>query len=256
MRQALEGYIDHEEDIQNQLREYSRTGKPLSEWKRVFLMPDQLHPTRGNILNDSYTRGNFSDEWFTPNIIPGLEEAEEKNRNLTDTVIGGIELTPDTGHIKRTTQMKHLVNDSVLLSDIYKGLLKEFSISDKNSLEAYQGLLLQLEKHLEKNPEETCTVYIMSHESKDAEWLTRERSIGGQLYQGANPDKSGEFYPGDRNIGDQSRVVIQLHRLKILNPDRSVLANDIRFVAVRIPERMSASWLAQIQQKEEHAKSS
>lgn len=255
MRQALEAYIDHEEDIQSQLREYRDSGKPLSEWKRVFQMPDQLHPTRGNVLKDGYTRGNFSDEWFAPYIIPGAEDLENSNRKLVDSFITGIDLVSDKGHVKRTSTQKHLINENLPLKSAYENLLKSFAVEDKNSQERYEGLLLQLRKHLEKNPEEICNVYIMSRESVEDEWLTRERSIGGQLFQGANPDKSGEFYPGDRNVGDQSKVVIQLHKLKILGPDNSELGNDIRFIAVRIPEKMSVSWLAQVQEGENNVKS-
>lgn len=247
MRQALEGYIDHEEDIQAQLKEYSDTGKPLSEWKRVFQMPEQLHPTRGNILKDGYTRGNFNDEWFAPNIVPGKVETEENNRKVTDSFIEGIKFTSDRGHDKRTTAQRHLVNETLPLNNVYENLLKLVTISDKNSNEQYEGLLLQLRKHLEKYHDEICTLYLMSRETPESEWTTRDRTIGGELFQGANPDKSGEFYPGDRNIGDKSRVIIQVHRLKILGPDKSVLANDIRFIAIRIPEKMSISWLAQIQ---------
>lgn len=244
MRQALEAYIDHEEDIQGQLRDYSNTGKPLSEWKRVFNMPFHLHPTRGNVIVDSYTQGNFSNEWYAPTIIPSLQEHEEANRKVTDEFIQAIKLTSDKGHIKRTPQQKHLINESLSLQHVYKGLLKAIKITDKNSQERYEGLLLQIKKHLEKYPDETCTLYVMSRESIDTEWQPRERSVGGELFQGANPDKSGEFYPGDRNLGDQQRVVIQLHRLSIKNTDRT----DVRFVAVRIPEKMNVYWLAQMQQ--------
>jgi len=252
MRKSLEGYIDSEEDIQNQLREYSNTGKPLPEWKRVFEMPSQLHPTRANILKDSYTRGNYRDEWYTPNIIPSGDESEELNRRVTDKFVEKIKWSPDKGHINRTPQQKHLTNNEVLLKLAYENLLKQFTIGDKNSLERYEGLLLQLKKHLEQYPDETCTVYQMSCESSGSKWLTRERSIGGELFQGANPDKSGEFYPGDRNLGDQSRVIIQLHRLSLKNTDK----NDVRFVAIRIPEKMTVSWLSQVQQKNKHDKSS
>lgn len=249
MRKALEGYIDLEEDIQNQLREYSNTGKPLSEWKRVFQVPEDLHPTRGNILKYGYTRGNFSDEWYAPNIASGPDDSEELNRKIIDTFITRTEWASDEGHPNRTLPQKHLVNKNLLLKAVYENLLRPFAITDPNSLEKYEGLLLQLRKHLELFPEETCTLYIMSQESSTADWLTRERSVGGELFQGANPDKSGEFYPGDRNIGDKRQIVIQLHRLKIINPDKSVAGDDIRFVAIRVPDKMSKSWLSQIQVK-------
>lgn len=245
MSQALEGYIDHEEDIQNQLREYSETGKPLSEWKRVFQMPAQLHPTRKNVLRDTYTRGNFSDEWFTPNIVAGDNDFEESNRKITDAFLRNNEWVSDKGHVNRTSTQKHLIKNNFSLQSIYDDLLSQFAILDKNSRERYEGLLLQLRKHLAKLSSETCTVYIMSYEFSNSKWLIRERNVGGQLFQGPNPDKSGEYYPGDRNIGDQSRVIVQLHRLSLKNTSK----NDVRFVAIRIPEKMTISWLAQIPEK-------
>jgi len=252
MRQALESYIDQEEYIQTQLKEFSETSKPLAEWKRVFPLSAQLHPTRRNVIKDSYTRGNFQDEWFSPILKPGDNSSEEQNRINTDAFISNNNWVSDNGHVQRTTQQKHLVNTNMNLKDVYDSLLKQFIMNDKTVQERYEGLLLQIEKYIKEFSNETCTVYIMSRETKESEWLTRERSLYGQLFQGANPDKTGEFYPGDRNLGDKKRIIIQIHRLSFKDTDKV----DIRVLAVRIPEKMSTSWLAQVQNKNESNKSS
>lgn len=251
MKNAFKDYVEHEEDIRKQLKDYSNSGKLLSEWKRAFLMPDLLQPTRSNILKDSYTRDKLSDSWYTPSIPYGSTDYDEKNRNVVDMFINSVELIPDKGHPSRTSTQKHLVNDRLLLRSVHEKLLLPFIITNQNSSERYTGLLLQLKKYLEQNPEETCTLFVMSRESLGADWQIRQRTVGGELFQGANPDKSGSIYPGDRYIGDQSRVVVELHRLRVIDPSKLVVADDIRSIAIWIPEKMAKAWLVQDQQNKE-----
>ena len=254
MKKAFKDYVEHEEDIRKQLKEYSSSGKALSEWKRAFLMPDLLHPTRRNVLKDSYTRDKYSNQWYAPSIPYGSVDFDEANRNIADNFIKSLSLSPDKGHPNRTTTQKHLINDNLPLKLVYENLLLPFTITDQNDSESYTGMRLQLKKYLEENSDETCSLYVMSRESLESEWQKRERSVGGELFQGANPDKTGSIYPGDRNIGDKSRAIIQLHRLKVLDPNKSTVGDDIRSIAVWIPEKMAKSWLVQDQEYREDDK--
>lgn len=255
MKKAFQDYVEHEEDIRKQLKEYSQSGKSLSAWKRAFLMPDLFHPTRRNVLKDSYTRDKLSDSWYTPSIPYGVADYDEENRKIVDHFIESMTPVPDRGNPGRTSTQKHLVDDGLSLKRVYEELLLPFIITDLNTSERYTGLLLQLKKYLEENPNETCSVFIMSRESLDRDWQTRERSVGGELFQGANPDKTGSIYPGDRNLGDRRRVVVELHRLRVLDSNRNVITNDIRAVAVWVPEKMAKSWLVQDQIIETNDKS-
>lgn len=254
MKKAFRDYVELEEDIRNQLKQYSSSGKSLSEWERAFFMDDSLHPTRRNVLKDPYTRGKYSNQWYTPSIPYGSVDFDETNRNVVDNLIKIISLSPDDGNPNRTSTQKHLANDNVPLKLVYENLLLSFKITDQNDSERYTGMRLQLKKYLEENPDETCSLYVMSRESLELEWQKRERSVGGELFQGANPDKTGSIYPGDRNIGNKSRVIIQLHRLKVLDPNKSIVGNDIRSIAVWIPEKMAKSWLVQDQEYKEDDK--
>lgn len=257
--QAYKDYIEHEEDIRDQLIEHSKTGKPLSEWKRAFLMPRQLRPTRKNILDIDYIQDNLSDTWLYPRSPHDSADAVKENQKLIDNYVSTVKLLPDVGHKDRSSIMRHLINNNLLLREVYEKLLMQFRANNPSDSHKYTGLLLQIRNYLEQNPKETCSLYIMSCSSWKDGWQIRDRGLNAKdeiayLFQGAHPDakrakvRQGEIYEGDSNIGDKSRLMVQLHRLNITKDDgKEIVAKDVYNVAVWIPEKMATPWLVQKQ---------
>ena len=82
----------------------------------------------------------------------------------------------------------------------------------------YTGLLLQLSKALEDDPDEVCTIYRMS----PATMRQRGIDVNGEvtnLFQGQAPvyppERRGEVYPGDRAIREDGTVTVQIHTLDL-----------------------------------------
>jgi hypothetical protein len=247
--QAYKDYVEHEEDIRRQLRELSIAGKSLIDWKRSFLMPRQLRPTRNNIIDLDYTQDNLSDEWFYPRAPHDTLQGVLGNRVVVDRFLSKLSLNQDIGHEKRTEIMRHGMEDNLSLKFVQENLLVKFRTSRPNDSHKFIGLLLQIRNYLERNPDETCSVYFMSYNTESNIWNSRDRSLNIKdeikyIFQGKHPDKDGEIYPGDDNIGDHSRIIIQLHKLNIIK-DGKTIADDVYNISIWIPEKMSKSWLVQ-----------
>lgn len=242
-------YVTHEEDVRSQLRNHAATGKSLHEWKRAFLLSPDLRPTRHDVLDLEYERVNYSENWFEQHAPHDSPEALEANRKTVEQFIENLVFEPDTGHENRTETQKHLVSFNASLDVVYRELLTKFLVTRANDSHRFIGLLLQIERYLEQHPTEQCkcTVYLMSGGK------VRERSVDDddevqQLFQGPNPDKSGKYYPGDRQIRDPQGVTIQIHKLKILR-GKEVIADDVPTIAVSLPKVMSVNWVVQTDKK-------
>ncbi len=247
-RQIYSDYVNHEEDVRNQLREHTATGKSLHEWKRVLLLTSELRPTRHDVLDLEYVRGNYSSDWFEQHTSHDSLEAIVSNRRIVEEFISRVPrllFKQDKGHPKRTDMQKHLVASNVSLDFVYRELLTKFLVTRSGDSHQYNGLLRQLKIFLEQSlPEQCkCTIYLMSEEKP------RQRSVDANdaiptLFQGPNPDKTGAYYPGDRQIRDDQMVTIQIHKLTILK-NKSIIAEDVPTIAVALPKEMSVDWIVQ-----------
>ncbi len=242
-------YVIHEEEVRNQLRNFAATGKSLREWKRAFLLSPDLRPTRHDVLDLEYERINYSKDWFEQHAPHDSPEAIEVNRKTVDEFLSRLSFQPDIGHQRRTEKQKHLVSSNVSLDFVYRELLTKFLVTRSGDSHRFVGLLLQLERYLEQQPTEqcNCTIYLMSRGQ------LRERSVDDndeiqQLFQGPNPDKSGEFYPGDRKIRAVQGVTIQIHNLTLLK-DKHIIADNVPTITVSLPKEMSADWVVQTDKK-------
>jgi hypothetical protein len=113
------------------------------------------------------------------------------------------------------------------------------------------GLLLQLAKALEQNPDEVCTIVRMSGGRRRQRGVDEDGEVTN-LFQGEAPvlppERRGEVYPGDRQIRDTSdAVTIQIHTLD-LTRDGDIVAENVPVLAVWVPARLARGWIAQEQQ--------
>lgn len=241
-------YVDHEKSIRSELLEFQETGKPLEEWRRQFLMPARLRPTRSNVVDIDYEQGRFAEHWFIP-VSPHIDrDAVVSNRSRANEFLATLDLTPDSGHDERTEWQRHLQNENVPLHVVHEKLLTLLRFSDTS----FAGVLLQIRNYLDKDLYATCTVFKMS--CNQQKWLTRTRGVDSNdrilnLMQGAHPNRRGRIYRGDRNIGDKKRVRIQVHKLDLTQGSETV-ATGVIAVAIWLPESLSTGWLLQDQSKD------
>ena len=122
VHRAFVSYVRHEEDMRKRLQAHRDAGQPLAAWKRAFFLDPQLRPTRDEVLDLPYIRGDFSDDWFTPAAPHKSADGVVSNRRLVQEFLTHFELRPDQGHPSRTAAQIHLVG-SISLAEAYENLL-------------------------------------------------------------------------------------------------------------------------------------
>ncbi len=246
---AFQNYVDHEEYIRSQLQDIQRTGRPLNEWKRTFILDPELRPCRRQVLEFDYIRGLFSDQWVSPRIVLESDSIIQNNRETVNTFLNRINLVDNEGHHDRTDTQRHKVCRDVPLRDVIEQLLLRIRISGTNDSQRNVGLLLQLSKALEEDSEERCTIYQMSPGAKRQRGVANDGEIS-ELFQGAAPvspiERRGEVYPGDRALHDDNTVSIQIHTLD-LTQQNNIVKESVPVIAVWVPERLGTPWIYQDQ---------
>ena len=245
---AFRNYVDHEEDMRRQLKEHDRSGQPLTEWKRSFILDPALSPCRRQVLEFGYIRGGAAASWTLPNVVLASPSAIQHNRDVVASFIQTVPFAPDTGHPDRRPVQCHDVSFDVPLRRVVEELLVRIRITAARDSERNIGLLLQLKEALAEDPDEVCTVYRISPNVR----RTREVDDDGQityLFQGEYPVKPphrGSVYRGDRRLRDPNRVTVQIHTLDLRMNGR-VHTEDVSVIAVWTPNRLARSWIAQHQ---------
>jgi hypothetical protein len=246
---SFRSYVEHEEDIREQLRVFQESGRPLNEWKRAFVLDNALAPCRNDVLEFDYMRGRFSDDWVAPRVVLGSENVARSNREAVDRFVQDRAFTPTDGHPDRTDIQRHDVCENVPLRDVLAQLLIPMRITGTTDSQRNIGMLLQLRKALEDNEAETCVVYRMSPTERRRRGVDANGEVTN-LYQGEAPvnprERRGEVYPGDRAIRDDNTVTVQIHRLD-LTQENNVVAQDVPVIAVWVPGRLARGWVVQAQ---------
>ena len=246
---AFQSYVEHEEDIRGQLEAIQQANQPLNEWKRAFVLERALRPCRHNVLEFDYMRDRFSDDWVTPRVVMASDPVIQANREAVTEFLDGMEFVDDDGHSDRSDIQRHLVCRGVRLHDVLEQLLVRVRITGTFDSQRNTGMLLQLSRALENNPDDLCTVYRMSRGEKRQRGVNENGEITN-LFQGEAPvnppQRRGEVYPGDRAIRDQGTVTIQIHMLDLTQED-NVVMETVPVIAVWMPARLARAWVSQDQ---------
>ena len=251
---AFQSYVEHEEDIRGQLGEFQDNGRPLNEWKRAFILDIALRPCRNNVLEFDYMHGRFSDDWVSPRVVLVSDAVNQANREAVGAFVGNLEFVDDQGHRERTDVQRHSVCAGVPLRTVLEQLLVRMRITGTTDSQRNTGLLLQLSKALEDDPNEVCTVYQMSPARRRLRGVDENGEVTN-LFQGEAPvnprERRGEVYPGDRAIREDGRVSIQIHTLDLTREDEGrgarVIKENVPVIAVWVPARLARAWINQDQ---------
>ncbi len=248
---AFERYVEHEEVMRTQLEQIRDSGRSLNDWKRAFVLDNALRPCRNNVLEFDYIRGHFSNSWVTPRVVLAADEVIRANRQTVADFVAANRFDDDEGHANRTDEQRHLVASGLSLRAVMEQLLIPMRITSSRDSQQITGLLLQLSRALEQNPNEFCTVYRMSSGSRRRRSVDENGAVVN-LYQGANPqwplERRGEIYPGDRDIREDEVVNVQIHTLDLRREQTGpIIAENIPVLVVWVPARLGVGWINQDQ---------
>lgn len=250
---AFRDYVEHEEDIHRQLLEVQNSGGTLDDWKRAFVLAARLKPCRSRVLEFDYMRGRLSDSWLNPQVVLTDDGTIKHNKELTDTFLGVWQFQPDQGHPTRSDIQRHEVCSTAPLARVLEELLVSYRVTGVTDSQRFTGMLLQLGRALEDNPNEICSIYRMSPGATRKRHVDDDGQISN-LYQGEAPtfprDKRGSVYPGDRNMRGTDQVSIQVHTLTLTQgegADEHDVKRGVPVLAVFVPARMARPWISQHQ---------
>ncbi len=246
---AFQSYVEHEEDIRGQLKEVQDSARPLNDWKRAFVLDIALRPCRDNVLEFDYMRGRFSDDWVAPRVVLVSDTVLQANREVVASFIQNLPFADDDGHPDRTPIQRHNVCRGLPLRAVIEQLLVRMRITGTTDSQRNTGLLLQLSRALENDPDEDCTIFKMSPAARRRRGVDENGEVTN-LFQGEAPvypiERRGEVYPGDRSIRVDGTVTIQIHQLDLIQ-ENNVIKEDVPVIAVWVPARMAAAWINQDQ---------
>jgi hypothetical protein len=249
---AFHSYVDHEEDIRGQLLNLQNNGGTLNDWKRAFILDRAFRPCRNSVLEFDYMHGRFADDWVNPRVVLASDEVLTANRATVNAFVQQLAFSEDDGHPRRTSIQRHEVCFDVPLHTVLERLLVPMRITGTTDSQRFTGLLLQLSKALENDPDEVCAVYRISPRERRQRRIDADGEMP-QLFQGEAPvqppERRGEIYPGDRAIRQNENVTIQIHMIDLTRDD-IVVAERVAVVAVWVPRRLARAWIAQEDQQD------
>ena len=242
MISKYEGYVEHEENLRQQMIAVQQSERPLDQWMRNLILDPDLNPTRKSVIS-SISRKNWKG-WIVPKKPLCNSTLLENNKASVDAFINAQTFTSDEGHTERTIGQKHNYCE-VSLEIVINNLLGKIDYDDSETRKNHNMLLVPLRKVLDDHPNEACIVYQMAPNADEIR--TRELKDDfqiKQLFQGANPvskdHQKGEVYRGDRELRSDDKITIQIHQLE-LKLNRITQAKNVPVVAVWVPDRFSTS---------------
>ena len=240
---AYQAYIDHEDRLRQSLVEHVATGKPLSEWRRIFFMDAALKPTRDSVLDIEYSRGTRANTPYDamPPIY-SMHDLEENRCSIRDFIKPLQFVATDIDNALPSSQ-SHKVAHDVSTKKVLEKLLVPLKINDPEDSLNFFIIRLQIQRFLETQPNGKCTIYLMRPDTEPERTLDTSEKI--EAYQGANPSTG---YKGDRALYNKGKLTIQIHRYsKVKDHKGKLLATDVLQIAVILPTCITEAMVVQDQ---------
>ncbi|OQW92373.1 MAG: hypothetical protein BWK78_01895 [Thiotrichaceae bacterium IS1] len=231
-KDAYKDYVEHEADMRRRLEAHIATGKPLAEWYREVFLPSYLEPTRGNVIYDDLERSHFGEKWFSTNA-PHDADIEGNQRIVRDflTQMGLSKSNKEGVGVPLEKVCEYLAK----LKYTYPGDAREFA-----------SVRSVLKEHLEEKPGAICKGYLMGDFEKP-----RQRTLKGdkvnQIFQG--PDQKKKV-GGDRNVGSEDDIRIQIHILNLRREKRgkNFAFQQVPALAIWLPKNLARDLIRIVQE--------
>lgn len=249
---AFQAYVEHEHDIRDQLMAFEQSGRPLTEWPRMFILDPSLRPTRNNLIDIAYHRGIIGNDWAWTRSPYVTAESSASNAQIIDAFTSNVTFHDDEGNPQRTVYQKHLVATGLELRRVLSDLLMRLQFRSNEDSQQYTAVLSLLQRIVEQDANTSVTVYRMSSGRSRRRRVDGNDRLGGSstLFQGANPSergpRRGSIYPGDSAIKADTGVTVQIHTLTITR-ENGERCENVPAIAVWIPTDLARPVLIQPQ---------
>jgi hypothetical protein len=248
VKEAFADYVQHEEELRRSLKRFESLDRPLSEWRRRFILDGAMAPTRRNVIDIGWTHSvTGAGAVLLKNPHHDLQACIE-NRKLIEELRARCSWR-NHGDASLSLYQRHLVCEGESLKAICELFLMRFRASSLEDSEALNARLLQCAAIISEDPNAVCDLFLMSNAAPERRKRGINRQSGDldQFLQGANAGSAGRAsYAGDRGICRSDRVTIQVHILDLELPDQRVI-RDVPTLAIFAPNAPGIGMVTQPQ---------
>ena len=255
VREAFTEYLEHEEFVREALA--SNRGKPLSRWRRDFILTELLKPTRANVIGLGVRRIGVRN-WLVPGVMQRDDAAAASNRVLLDKVVRkwtrsfGAPANAATV-LRGATNSPNDVIEGVPLRVVLEDFLLDVQVRDPEDAEQHTAALIGLSAALRKDSSLKVEVFLMNR--LHAGYRTREAGRGlaaSHRYAPINQyfsQSAGSINDRDHCFSD--RISLQLRFFDLGTHQRDQSRADIKGVvwfALHVPQRLQKTLVIEKQE--------
>lgn len=250
VKTAFTEYIEHEEFVRKALA--GNRGKPLSDWRRDFILTELLKPTRANVIGLGVRRIPVNG-WLVPAAMQNDDNAADANRKLLLTVVPkwinayGNPVNAAT-LLAGAKSSPHNVIEAVPLRAILEDFLLEVRVRDARDAEEHSAMLIALASMLAADNSLKGDVFLMNRLAVG--YRTREAGHGlpaTNRYAPINQYFSQSAgMVNDRDHCFNDRVSLQLRRFDLGTHQRDPSTADVKDVtwfALNVPKKLRKALL-------------
>ncbi len=245
--EAFAEYVEHEEFVREALE--SSRGKPLTDWRRDFVLTSMLKATRANVVGLG-TRRIPAHGWMVPDVLQRDDDAAKANRALLVHVQKKWTAACAPVNAAGFPQFKgandsspHFVLESIPLMTVLEDFLLEVKVKDPSDAEEHSAMLIAIAALLRKTPDLQADVFLMNN--LVAGYRTRDAGRGVDAKHRFAP--INQYFSqsaaavNDRSFCSVERVSLQLRRFNLGTTQRDSGSADIKEVtwfALHVPTKL------------------
>lgn len=255
VRQAFTEYVEHEEFVREALE--SSRGKPLTDWRRDFVLTSMLKATRANVVGID-TRRIPANGWMVPDVMQRDNIALLSNQELLLSVVE--KWTGEYGipvNASKFSQFKgvrdlspHFVFEPIPLKTVLEDFLLNVKVKDPFDAEEHSAMLLAIAALLRQEPNLNANVFLMNN--LVAGYRTRTSGRGFDAKHCFAPinqyfSQSADTV-NDRTFCSSECVSIQLRRFNLgttLRDFESADIKDVTWFALHVPRKLKKDLLVE-----------
>lgn len=249
VRAAFAEYVEHEEFVRGALA--TNRGKPLTDWRRDFILTELLKPTRPNVIGLGVRRVPVHG-WLVPSVMQRDDAAAQMNRELLKKVEAKWRHNygPAVNAaivVKGTANSPHEAIEAVPLRAVLEDFLLEIQVKDPHDAEEHSAMLVALANMLAKDHTLVVDVFLMN-----PGYRTRAAGRGVPATHRFAPinqyfsQSAGTV--NDRHYCSADRLSIQLRKFDLGTHQRDPSKADIKDVtwfALNVPTKLKKAMLVE-----------
>lgn len=259
VKESFEGYVDEEEFLRRDLKDYDDNNKQLKGWKVRLRLNPNARPTRRNAIRRDIKRFKTNEGWISQTHWLSNPEAKKANIALLgDFLLSKGDFSTqsrpplvlalaDAGLRGGEAATQHFAAQCDL--DALRLLIADFAVEarDRDNFAVALETLDEIKNSPElyqQGAEQPVDVFVMAHGSQ----RRRRRAVNKtnhhvDLFQGENNN-----YIGDRKV-HSSRVSLQIHYLDHGPNDQSIEETNIAYIALWLPTKpreWAEKWIQEV----------